>query len=132
MESISVAVDIAIFAQGKVLLVQRKNEPFQGKWALPGGFVDVDEDLQEAAKRELQEETGIETDLKQVRTFGKPKRDPRGRVVSVLYMGDLESAVEPSAASDAIEAKWFDLNELPELAFDHDGMVATAKRFQRK
>ena len=95
--------------------------PFQGQWALPGGFVDQDEDLEPAAQRELAEETGITgLRLTQMQTFGKPGRDPRGHTVSIVYLSVLDS--EPDglrAGSDAAEARWFSTDALPTLAFDH-------------
>lgn len=121
-----VAVDVVIFAvrQGrlKVLLVKRGVPPFQGRWAVPGGFLKEDEGLEEAARRELLEETGVsEVYLEQLYSFGRPGRDPRGRVLSICYLALVppEHAVSPSAGGDAQEASWFDANELPELAFDH-------------
>ncbi len=104
-----------------VLLIKRKHNPFINNWALPGGFVEMDEDLLDGAKRELEEETGLkDIDLTQFKTFGKPNRDPRGRTISVIYygfVGNKELIVE--AGDDAAETRWFDLEKLPELAFDH-------------
>ena len=87
-----VTADAAVFAfvdgKARLLLIQRKHEPYQGRWALPGGFVEIDEDLPEAAARELAEETGLkDVPLEQLRTFGKPGRDPRGRTITVVYFG---------------------------------------------
>jgi len=112
----------------EVLLVRRKLEPHAGRWALPGGFVDVGEDLEAAARRELEEETGLERIfLEQLYTFGAPDRDPRERVVSVAYF----ALVKPGdhrvrAASDAADAAWFAVPEAPELAFDHARILAMA------
>nr|WP_321451212.1 NUDIX hydrolase [uncultured Carboxylicivirga sp.] len=114
----------------KILLIQRGNDPFKGKWALPGGFVDMDEDLKTAALRELQEETGI-TDVKvqQFRTYGGVNRDPRHRTISVVYTGYVDSELACTGQDDAADARWFNLEVLPELAFDHALIVAEAKEF---
>lgn len=123
-----VAVDIVIFTiqSGvlKVLLVKRKIEPYRGQFAIPGGFIHDDEDLDEAALRELREETGV-TDvyLEQLYSFGKPKRDPRGRVISISYFALISANRKLSAGSDAAEASWWPMKELPTLAFDHAGIL---------
>lgn len=107
-----------------LLLIKRKNEPFKGKWALPGGFVNENEDLAIAAKRELKEETSlIINDLKQLQAFGKPFRDPRQHTVSVAFMGFADDNAKAVAADDASEVGWFLVNDLPELAFDHTEIV---------
>lgn len=129
----SVTADVVVVTRGrrpKVLLIRRKHEPFAGRWAIPGGFVDMDEDLETAARRELREETGLKlTDLEQLHTFGTPLRDPRGRIISVVYLARVEaSAVKPRAADDAAEVGWHDLCELPPLAFDHDQILECARR----
>jgi 8-oxo-dGTP diphosphatase len=119
----------------KVLLIQRALEPFKGKWALPGGFVHVDETLDEAARRELAEETGLENVfLEQLYTFGTVKRDPRERVVSVAYYALVKlSDHHAKAATDAANAQWFPVSQLPKLAFDHADIVALAlARLQSK
>lgn len=112
----------------KVLLIQRALEPFKGKWVLPGGFVHVDETLDEAARRELAEETGLENVfLEQLYTFGTVKRDPRERVVSVAYYALVKlSDHHAKAATDAANAQWFPVSQLPKLAFDHAEIVALA------
>ncbi|VVB77988.1 ADP-ribose pyrophosphatase [uncultured archaeon] len=121
----SVTVDIVIFTINdndlKLLLVKRGVEPFKGKWAIPGGFVKLDESLHEAAKRELAEETGVkDVYLEQLYTFGDPKRDPRGRVITVSYMALVNSEkIKLSPSTDSSDAQWFSLKKLPELAFDH-------------
>lgn len=123
---IFVTVDIVVFdfAQQSILLIQRKNDPYKGMWALPGGFVDGDEDLETAAHRELKEETSIEVaSLMQVKAFGKPGRDPREHTVSIAFTGVAAENVLVKAADDAKEAKWFDTQNLPELAFDHAEIV---------
>lgn len=119
----------------KVLLVQRKNEPFQGQWALPGGFVEIDEPLEAAARRELEEETGLDNLYhEQLYSFGQPDRDPRERVISVAYLALLPLAVaRVKAGSDAADARWFALDKLPELAFDHQKILETGlKRLRGK
>lgn len=112
----------------KVLLIQRALDPFKGKWALPGGFVHVDETLDDAARRELAEETGLENVfLEQLYTFGTVKRDPRERVVSVAHFALVKlSDYKAKAATDAAKAAWFPISELPKLAFDHADIVAVA------
>lgn len=112
-----------------LLLIKRKHDPFEGCWAIPGGFVDdMDEDLDEAVRRELEEETkttGIF--LEQLYTFGAPRRDPRMRVVSIAYYALVKaSKLDPQPGSDAKEAQWFKISELPELAFDHQKIIDTA------
>ncbi len=105
----------------KVLLIKRKNNPYKNLWALPGGFVDMNEDLEAAALRELQEETGIiPANIKQLFTVGTPGRDPRGRTISVIYYTIFKSDMPTIiAGDDASEARWFSVNNLPGLAFDH-------------
>ncbi len=124
----AVTVDIILFtfhsADLKVLLVQRKGEPFNGKWALPGGFVQMDEDLHEAARRELAEETNVsDVYLEQLYTFGEPDRDPRTRVITVahfaLLSADQSAQLNVQSNSDASDARWWSMYHLPELAFDH-------------
>ncbi len=128
----AVTVDIVIFTirddQLKLLLIRRAGEPYQGKWALPGGFVALDEDLEQAARRELEEETGVAgVYLEQLYTFGKPDRDPRERVITVAYYALIPSdKLQLRAASDAEAVGWFGLDELPELAFDHPKIVEMA------
>src|SRR5262249_41917337 len=111
-----------------VLLIQRGLEPFKGKWALPGGFVRVDETLDHAARRELNEEAGLKNVfLEQLYTFGEVDRDPRERVVTVAYYALVKLAAhETKAATDAADARWFALSKVPKLAFDHTEILATA------
>jgi 8-oxo-dGTP diphosphatase len=113
----------------ELLLVRRGNEPFKGLWAFPGGFVEMEEDLPDAARRELREETGVElAELTQLGAWGAPGRDPRGRVISVVYLAELAPGEgEPVAGDDAAEARWWPLVELPDLAFDHAEILAAAK-----
>lgn len=129
----AVSVDIVVLAGSpthpSVLLIRRGSPPFEGMWALPGGFVDEGESLEQAATRELAEETALEVaePLVQVGAFGDPGRDPRGWTVSVAYaarVGDHLPAV--TAGDDAAEASWHRLDALPPLAFDHDRILATA------
>jgi 8-oxo-dGTP diphosphatase len=104
-----------------VLLIERGWAPFEGRWALPGGHVDRGETSRAAAARELAEETGVEVDpaaLKQLGVYDEPRRDPRGRYVTVAYLAQVERVV-PAAGDDARAARWFPLNKLPVLAFDH-------------
>jgi 8-oxo-dGTP diphosphatase len=124
----AVTVDAVVFdPDDHVLLIQRKHEPFQGRWALPGGFVEPDEPLDAAVIRELAEETGVRgVDLHQVGAFGDPGRDPRGHVVSIAYATTLRRRPAAAAADDAADAHWFPVAALPPMAFDHDEIVATA------
>ena len=113
----------------KVLLIKRGLEPFKGKWALPGGFVRVGEDLESSARRELEEETGLTNIfLEQLYTFGTPDRDPREHVVTVAWYA-LVNLIDhpPTAATDADEAAWFPFDDLPTLAFDHQNILDTAR-----
>jgi 8-oxo-dGTP diphosphatase len=131
----SVTVDVVVVAwlegQQKVLLVKRKRPPVQGEWAIPGGFVEPDEPLESAARRELREETGAEpVHLEQLHTFGDPGRDPRGWTVSVTYLARLSDSevqtLKPEAGSDAGAVRWFLLHHPPSLAFDHAEILAYA------
>ena len=119
----------------KVMLIQRNIPPFQGKWAISGGFVKLDETLEAAALRELQEETGIhDVFLEQLYTFGDLARDPRDRTVTVAYYALINlTEQEIKATADARAAAWFALSEIPQLAFDHDQILQTAiARLRRK
>jgi 8-oxo-dGTP diphosphatase len=121
--------------QLKILLIRRALEPFKDDWALPGGFINMDENLETAVQRELREETGVSGFyFEQLGTFGQVDRDPRERVISVAYLAFAPADhVTPKSDSDASEAAWFSINELPELAFDHAGIVDKAvKRVQSK
>jgi len=128
----AVTTDVVVFTirdrRLKLLLIERGGEPFRGMWALPGGFLDIDEDLEACAKRELEEETGVSgVYLEQLYTFGKPDRDPRERVISIAYYALVPSdRLRVRAASDASDAKWFALDEMPELAFDHNQIIKQA------
>ena len=107
-----------------ILLIQRGIEPYKGKWALPGGFVEMDEELEDACARELHEETGITgVPLKQLAAFGAVNRDPRGRTISVVFWAEVPSKLKVQSGDDAQNAKWFNLNDLPPLAFDHNKVI---------
>lgn len=129
----AVTTDVVLFTIAeqrlRVLLIRRAAEPYQGCWALPGGFIEMDEDLIDGARRELVEETGVTgVYLEQLATFGTPGRDPRGRVISVVYYAlASRERLSVRAASDAAAAAWFSVAELPPLAFDHDAILALAK-----
>jgi 8-oxo-dGTP diphosphatase len=135
----ALTVDMVVFTirnqDLKVLLIERGGAPFRGGWALPGGFVDVDdgpdqgESVDDAAWRELEEEVGLtrrDAFLEQLYTFGQPGRDPRGRTVTVAYYALVRADVPVRSGSDAADAQWFSVTELPELAFDHDHIVEVA------
>jgi 8-oxo-dGTP diphosphatase len=129
----AVTVDVVIFSlrEGdlKVLLVRRAAPPFQDRWAIPGGFVRLDESLDDAALRELEEETGVrDVYLEQLYTFGAPKRDPRGRVITVAYFALVPDHVAARAGDDAAEAAWHSMYRLPALAFDHADILKYALR----
>ena len=125
-KSPKLTVDGIILKDGKILLIKRKNEPFKGKWALPGGFVDYGEKTEDAVVREIFEETGLKTKIiNLIGVYSDPNRDPRGHTVSVVYKlkpygGELQNG------DDASDAKFFAFDELPELAFDHKEIIANA------
>lgn len=124
---IFVTVDIVLLKSNSILLIKRLKEPYKDCWALPGGFVEENEDLEEAAKRELLEETSIKINsLEQIGAFGKPFRDPRHHTVSIAFYGETDEHTMAIAADDAKEAYWFPLNELPDLAFDHQEIINKA------
>ena len=119
-KSPKLTADGAIIKEGKILLIERKNEPFKGKWALPGGFVEYGEKVEDAVVREVSEETGLDTKIIDiVGVYSDPTRDPRGHIVTVVYLLDILDG-EIKGSDDAADAKFFDLNDLPELAFDHN------------
>lgn len=131
----SVTVDIVVIAQvegkRKALLIRRKNPPFSGSWAIPGGFVEPCEPLEKAARRELSEETGVHpAHLEQLRAFGDPGRDPRGWTISIAFIAELDEIElrpwRPRPGSDAAAVGWFELDDLPPLAFDHGQILAHA------
>lgn len=131
MHQLAITADLVIFLKGprpstpQVLLIERKHDPFAGHWALPGGFVDPDETLEQAATRELEEETGVTgLTLIQLQAFGDPGRDPRGRTVTIAFLALLDHAPRVTAGDDASKAQWFSVDALPKLAFDHAKILA--------
>ena len=135
MQKIAVTVDIVCLYPAEkpleIALIQRANPPFAGHWALPGGFVEIDEDLETAARRELREETHLNpANLTQFHCFGAPGRDPRGRTISIAWLALFESRETGQAGDDAAAFDWFPLASLPALAFDHSLIIATALRFR--
>lgn len=129
----SVSVDLVVLANrsesAEILLIQRKHEPFKNHWALPGGFMNIDETLEQAAIRELREETGVSvSEVRQVGTFSSVDRDPRGRVVTTAFLIELDQAIPLIAGDDAKEAEWFRIDRLPPLAFDHEQIIDQALR----
>lgn len=128
-----VTADVAIVSleeKPRVLLIQRKGDPFTGSWALPGGYVEENEPLDAAARRELKEETGVEgVELTQLGAFGDPGRDPRGWTITVAYLARVRhDAIDPKAADDAADVAWFSLTELPPLAFDHADIIKLVRQ----
>jgi 8-oxo-dGTP diphosphatase len=134
----AVTVDMLIFrvinGERQLLLIQRDRDPFQGKWALPGGFMDINETLEEAAARELQEETGLTAvELTQLKAYSALDRDPRHRTISVAFWGILTDNQPVRAGDDARKAVWFPVQSIPDTAFDHhqiisDGLQNMGKR----
>jgi 8-oxo-dGTP diphosphatase len=124
---------IIINHSNHVLLIKRKNDPFAGSWAFPGGFVEMDEDIEESAVRELEEETSLTgIVLQQFKTYGKPGRDPRGRTITVVFYGDAPDEIHFRANDDAAEAAWFHIHSLPSLAFDHGDIFQEFLLFRDK
>ena len=129
----AVTADCLVFAHTEngleLLLIQRRNEPCKGKWAFPGGFMNIDETTADAACRELKEEAGLVVeDLRRVGVYDAVDRDPRERVITVAYYTILDKPAEVSGLDDAAQAKWFLLSELPDLAFDHKEILQAAKQ----
>jgi len=117
---------ITIEAPHKLLLIQRKNPPFEGEWAFPGGFLDENETLETCAYRELKEETNVEgIAISQFKTYSEPDRDPRGRTISTVFWGTASAKIVQTAhaADDAAHLEWFSLDNLPRLAFDHTKII---------
>jgi len=124
----AVTVDIIILkdacADPKILLIQRLISPYKDQWAIPGGFVHMDETVEQAAERELKEETGLENIiLTQFKTYSAVDRDPRGRTISVVFTGIAKNNAVAVADDDAKDAAWYSINNLPELAFDHQEIL---------
>ena len=116
-------------AAPRVLLIQRGNEPFKGCWAFPGGFMNIDETTEQCAVRELEEETGLRlSSVRQVGTYSKVDRDPRGRTVTVAYLALVDVPVPVQGHDDAARAQWFPLSALPPLAFDHAEIMQDVMR----
>ena len=127
----AVSVDMVVLRKvergTEILLIQRKHDPFQGDWALPGGFVDMNETLEQAAERELAEETGLTArSVSQLGAFSEVGRDPRTRVISIAFRVLVDEDATAVAADDAAEVAWFPVNDLPGLAFDHDAIIELA------
>lgn len=126
----AVTTDCVVFTQEeepKVLLIQRGNEPYKGCWAFPGGFMNMEETAEECAVRELKEETGLTvTRIQQIGAYSKVDRDPRGRTVSIAYLAIVDAPTAVSGMDDAAKAAWFPLSSLPDLAFDHQDIMADA------
>ena len=113
----------------KVLLIKRRNPPFKGSWAFPGGFMDMDETAEQCAIRELEEESGLKIeDIVQIGAYSKVDRDPRGRTVTVAYLVRIDSPVAVIGQDDAAKAEWFPLSTLPPLAFDHEEIMRDAMK----
>ncbi|MBW6492471.1 MAG: NUDIX hydrolase [Lentimicrobium sp.] len=133
----TVTADIVIFRKNgndvEVLLIKRGHEPFIGMWASPGGFIDMDETPEDAALRELQEETGLSgIGLFQFHTYGAVHRDPRHRTIAIAYAGILENInAQVKSGDDAADAQWFKITNIPELAFDHNLIISDAIAFAK-
>ena len=128
----SLTVDGVIIKDNQVLLIKRKNDPYKNKWAIPGGFVDYGEKTEDAVLREVKEETGIRAKIDRlIGVYSEPKRDPRKHVVSIAYLlKDVKG--EEKGGDDAREAKWWGINELPKLAFDHNNILNDAIKIYYK
>lgn len=132
LQNIKLSVDAVVFGYEagniSVLFIKRKYEPFKGQWAIPGGFIKEEETLEEAVKRELAEETGLEIKyLEQLYTFGALKRDPRGRIISIAYFAFVKpNTFKLNASTDAEDVQWFSIDKIPELSFDHEEILQTA------
>ena len=111
----------------KVLLIQRADEPYKGRWAFPGGFLNMDETTEQCAIRELEEETGLKVnDVHQIGAYSKVDRDPRGRTITVAYLAIIDSPISVLGQDDAAKAEWWPLSALPQLAFDHNDIINDA------
>ena len=132
----AVTADCVVFCEASdglsVLLIERANEPYKGCWALPGGFLEMEEDGEACAIRELKEETGLHLEhMTQIGAFTEVERDPRGRTISITYYAFVEKA-EVKGADDAAQAKWFPVDSVPALAFDHDKILRLALEVNSK
>lgn len=132
----AVTTDVIVLANNakpQVLLIKRGKAPYADCWALPGGFVEMDEELTDAALRELYEETGIKgISVEQFKTYGGVNRDPRHRTISVVFTSVIDAPVKAIGMDDAAEAKWFDVYQLPPLAFDHQLIMEEAMQLFKK
>ena len=128
----AVTADCIVFSRypkPQVLLIRRGNEPFKGEWAFPGGFLNMDETVQECARRELEEETGLVVqDIHLVGVYSRPGRDPRGHTVTPVFLSIMDYPLAVCSGDDAAQAQWFPLNQLPVLAFDHGEIISDAMR----
>ncbi len=124
----SLTVDGAIVKENKILLIKRRNNPFKGCWALPGGFVEYNEKVEDAVIREIREETGLNTKIKElIGIYSDPNRDPRGHTVSIVYKLDIIKG-NLKSGDDAADTKFFDFKNLPKLSFDHDKIIKNIRR----
>ena len=122
-KSPKLTVDGIVLSDGKILLIKRKNDPFKGKWALPGGFVEYGEKVEDAVLREIFEETSLKTSINKIfGVYSDPNRDPRGHTISIVYLLDIIGG-NLKGSDDASDAKFFKLEELPDLSFDHDIII---------
>ena len=128
----AVTADCIVFSRypkPQVLLIRRGNEPFKGEWAFPGGFLNMDETVQECARRELEEETGLVVqDIHLVGVYSRPGRDPRGHTVTPAFLSIMDYPLDVCGGDEAAQAQWFPLNQLPVLAFDHGEIISDAMR----
>ena len=123
---ITVTADAVVIENNKILLIKRKNTPFRNTWALPGGLVDYGETVEECCLRELKEETCLEGEIqKLIGVYSEPNRDPRGHTITIAFLTNVKKG-EPQANDDALELKWFNLQNLPKLAFDHLNIIEDA------
>ena len=119
----SITVDGAIIKNNKILLIKRRNEPFKDRWALPGGFVEYNEKTEDAVKREIHEETGLKTNIKKlIGVYSDPSRDPRGHTITIVYLLEIKDG-KLKSGDDTIDAKFFDIDKIPDLSFDHNKIL---------
>ncbi len=128
MKKSTVTADSAVIENGKILLIKRKHGPFKGRWALPGGHVDYDERVEDAAVREAKEETGLDVVPERILgVYSDPGRDPRGHYITIAYLCSAKKG-QPEPGDDAAETWWWPLDDLPEMAFDHAKIIEDAKK----